>query len=557
MRIGIIGAGVSGMTAAWLLQHDHRVTLIEKAPRLGGHVETVPVAVEGHTVHAELGPRFFFDTAYPYFLALLRLLAIPIGWSDARVSFTEVALGHTTVLPPRSPRHVASLLRSPRLVGHVLSLHRLINEQPVIAARRDFSRTLRCHLAEGGYPASIGPEFAKPYLAACWGAPLDRHPEYPEYSQLKGMPSGKMPGFYEVEGGMSRYVRAFGDELTRVDLRLGVGVRCVGHHDGRFLVEDERGERHRFDRLIVATSSREAADLLRGVPAATEMHAAVRSFRHFETEIVIHGDPSLMPPNRRDWSHSNLFLDGETAWMSDWQGLREGVPVIRTWLPKGRALPRPLYGRRSFHHLLMSPENAVLQRRIASLQGTAGLWVTGMYAVDVDNHESALLSAIVPALALAPGARNLRRLLGAVARDAAHGLDVLPVPLSPPPSEGQPRSSRFPLFVWDRRCSRRSQPSSTGDAGGAARRVDALPRRFDRDGLSVAARAPPRRWLRRQRGRTNAAARRAGPRPLDGDDVFVAIFHSDALDPRDEPFREAMRAACSRPSRATPTSSRS
>jgi predicted NAD/FAD-binding protein len=444
MRIGIIGAGVSGMTAAWLLQHDHRVTLIEKAPRLGGHVETVPVAALSPTVHAELGPRFFFDTAYPYFLALLRLLAVPIRWSDARVSFTEVAPGHTIVLPPRSPRHVASLLRSPRLVRHVLSLRRLIEEQPAIAARRDFSLTFRRHLAQGHYPPSFGPEFAYPFLAACWGAPLDRLPDFPVYSLLKGMPSGRRPGFYEIQGGMSRYVRAFGDELTEVDVRLGVGVRRVDHgidQDARFHVEDERGDRHTFDRLIVATSAREAADLLRGVPAVAEMQATVASFRHFETEIVIHGDPSLMPPDRRDWSHNNLFLDGETAWMSDWQGLRDGVSVIRTWLPKGRALPRPLYGRRSFHHLLMSPENAVLQRRIAALQGTAGLWVTGMYAVDVDNHESALLSALVPVRELAPRAPNLGRLLGAVAHDAAHGLDVLPVPLAPPASEAGGRQS--------------------------------------------------------------------------------------------------------------------
>jgi predicted NAD/FAD-binding protein len=435
MRIGIIGAGVSGMTAAWLLQHDHEVTLIEKAPRLGGHVETVPVVVEGRTVHAELGPRFFFDTAYPYFLALLRLLAVSLRWSDARVSFTEVARGQTIVLPPRSPRHVASLLRSPRLVRHVLSLRRLIDEQSEISGRRDFSLTFRRHLEAGRYPASFGPEFVYPFLAACWGAPLDRLPEFPVYSLLKGMTSGKRPGFYEVEGGMSRYVRAFGDELTGVDIRLGVGVRCVDH-DGAFLVEDDRGERHRFDRLIVATSAREAADLLRGVPTVADMQATVASFRHFETEIVIHGDPSFMPADRRDWSHTNVFLDGEAAWMSDWPGRREGVSVIRTWLPTGRTPPRPLYGRRRFHHLMMSPENAVLQRRIATLQGTSGLWVTGMYAVDVDNHESALLSALVPAQALAPASQNLARLLGAVPHDAAHGLDVLPVPLSPLAREG-------------------------------------------------------------------------------------------------------------------------
>jgi uncharacterized protein len=418
VRIGIIGAGVSGMTTAWLLQHDHHVTLIEKDRRLGGHVETVPVSIGGATVHAELGARFFFDDAYPHFLALLRVLAVPIHWTDGMASFTDVARRHTVVLPPRSLRQVASLLRSPRFVRHVLSFRRLIQEQPVIAAGRDFSVTFRRHLAEGRYPASFGPEFTYPFLAACWGSPLADIPDFPVYSLLKGMPSGKKPGFYEMEGGMSRYIQALAGELTRVDVRLGAGVRRVERGNG-FLVEDARGERHAFDRLIVATSARDAAALLRGVPEAAEMEAAVGAFRHFETEIVIHGDPSFMPPDRRDWSHNNLFLDGETAWMSDWQGLHAGAPVFRTWLPKGRAPPRPLYARRSYHHVLMRPENAVLQRRIAALQGAAGLWVTGMYAVDVDNHESALLSALVPGSALAPRAENLRRLLGAVTGDAA------------------------------------------------------------------------------------------------------------------------------------------
>ena len=427
MRIGIIGGGVSGMTAAWMLQHDHEVTLIDGAQRLGGHVETLPVVVDGVTVHAELGPRFFFDTAYPYFLALLHLLRVPVRWSDARVSFTNVPLGHTVVLPPRSLREVTSLLRSPRLTRHMLSLRRLIDEQPLVSARRDFSVTFRRHLAEGGYPPSFGPEFAYPFLAACWGAPLATLPDFPAYSLLKGMPSGSRPGFYEIDGGMSRYVQAFGRELTKVDVRLGAAVRRIERREN-FQVEDTNGGRLQFDRLIVATSSRDAARLLSEVPAVSAMQAALASFRHFEIEIVVHGDPSFMPPCRDDWAHNNLFFDGDATWMSDWQGLREGVPVIRTWLRKERALPEPLYARRSYHHVLMTPTNGVLQRRIAALQGQAGLWVTGMYAVDVDNHESALLSAVTPVKALSPRSRNLARLLAAVTPDAPHRLDVLPAP---------------------------------------------------------------------------------------------------------------------------------
>lgn len=429
LRIGVIGGGVSGMAAAWLLQHEHRVTLFEKAERLGGHADTRTIEVAGKTVHAELGARFFFDSAYPYFLGLLRTLGVTLRWSDATVSFTDLRRDRTMVLPPGSPRQVYALLRSPRRLRHVLSLRRLIAEQPAITRARDFAVTFRAHLARAGYPATFGPELAYPFLAACWGAPLADLPEFPVYSLVKGMPPGKRPGFYEVDGGMSAYMRAFERELTHVDVRVGCGIRRIERDEG-FRLEDERGEPHVFDHVIVAGSSRETAALLRGLPGAEGLHEAVARFRHFDTDIVVHGDPSLMPADRRDWSHTNLFTDGERAWMSDWQGLRDDAPVFRTWLPRGRALPQPLYGRKSYHHLVMTPENAILQRRIAGLQGASGVWVTGMYAVDVDNHESALLSALVPGLALAPGAPNLARLLGAVAKDATHGLDVLPVPLA-------------------------------------------------------------------------------------------------------------------------------
>jgi uncharacterized protein len=425
-RIGIIGGGVSGMATAWLLQDDHEVTLFECASNLGGHADTLTVSAFDKPVHAEYGARFFFDSAYPYFLALLRVLEVPTHWSKARVSFNDVAANHTLVLPPQSPRHVIALLSSPRLLRHVLSLRRLIQEQPIITARRDFSITFRDHLTSAGYPASFGPELAFPFLAACWGAPLDDLPNFPVYSLLKGMPPGNNPGFYEVEGGMSHYIETFAAKLSRVDVRLGVEIQRIEVDGGNgFRVAGEQ-----FDKLVVATSSRVAARLLRDVAGLSEMQATVEAFRHFETDIVIHSDVSLMPANHNDWAHTNLVFDGPLAWMSDWQGIRDDVPVFRTWLPKGRAVPSPVYGRRSYHHLIMRPENAALQRRIAALQGTAGLWVTGMYTVDVDNHESALLSAIVPTHALAPQSENLRTLLGAVVANAPHGLEVLPTKAS-------------------------------------------------------------------------------------------------------------------------------
>lgn len=429
MRIAIIGGGVSGMATAWFLQHGHEVTLFDRDSHLGGHVLTCPVLIGNSRVHAETGPRFFFDVSFPYFLALLRLLDLRLTWCEARIAFFNRERRHTLVLPPRSLRQVFALLRSPTVLRHVLCLNRLSKATHTVAQGKSWSLTLREYLQRNGYPASFGPGFIYPFLSACWGVSLAEIQEFPAYTLLKGMQRspGQPAGTYEIEGGMSEYMRAFGRELTRVELRLGVGVRCIRHSDG-FQIEDEHGHEHRFDQVVVATSARDAVPLLSGLPPAEDLLAVIRRFRHFETEIIVHGDPAFMPPRRADWSHINLFDEGDHAWMTDWSGWRHGLPVFRTWMPPRRPPPAPLYCRRRFHHLIMTPENILLQRRIAALQGRAGIWIVGMYAVDVDNHESALLSAVPLAQALAPESPNLRRLLGGVRNQGIHDLSILPRP---------------------------------------------------------------------------------------------------------------------------------
>ncbi len=422
MRIAIIGGGVAGMATAWFLQHDHEVTLFDAASALGGHVLTQDVVIGTHRVHAETGPRFFFDASYPHFMALLRLLRLRLSWCDAKVALFNRARGETLVLPPRSLRQACALLRSASTLRHLQHLRRLAVASPEVSEGRDWSLTLREYLPRNGYPASFGPELLYPFLAACWGASLAEIQEFPAYSLLKGTPHsrGKRPGTYEIEGGMSAYMRAFGSELTRVDLRLGTRIRAV-RHAGGFHVEDEHGRTHRFDQVVVATSSRDAVGLLSGLGPADDLVGVLRHFRHFETEIVVHGDASFMPPRREDWSLINVFDEGDHSWMTDWSGWRHGVDVFRTWMPPRRAPPEPLYCRRSFHHLVMTPDNVVLQRRIAGLQGRAGVWLAGMYVVDIDNHESALLSAVPLAQALAPRSSNLARLLGEVPSHANSG----------------------------------------------------------------------------------------------------------------------------------------
>ncbi len=420
MRIGIVGAGISGMASAWFLQSSHTVTLFERAPQLGGHAQTVSVECEGKTVHVDLGFKYIFDTSYPYLFALLRLLGIRPRWVDGSVTIVSED-GRTQVLPPRSLRHLDGLLRSPKQLRNLWWLSRFLRAAKTVTDAADWSLSVAELLHEMRSPADFGDQLLYPFLAASWGAPLSDMPHFPAYDVFKviGAGAGRI-GFFQIDGGAGAYIQALGRELGAVDIRLGVGVARIHRRTSGYYVEDEEGRGHEFDLLILATPAHVAADLLASVQQAREQHEVLTRFRHFPANIVVHSDPRLMPRQQSDWSTCNHFHGGSQPFMTEWTGSQQRAPVFRTWLPAGRPEPRYVHHRKEYRHLIVSKDNRAWQQRLAALQGRADLFFVGMYTIDVDDHESALMSAVVAARALAPESPNLRSLEAAVKTSGAH-----------------------------------------------------------------------------------------------------------------------------------------
>jgi predicted NAD/FAD-binding protein len=404
MRIGVIGGGISGLAAAWFLQADHAVTVYERSDCLGGHARTVPVVHQGVKVHAEAGFRYFTARSYPYLLAVLRVLGLTPRPARGDLAIVFEGAPTALVLPPRSPRHVWHLLRSARRLRQVLWFDRFRRSGAAVVAARDWSQSLREFVRDQGFPAAFAEEFLYPVVAACWGMPREDMVHFPAYCVLKLMhlAVGRRSTFLQLDGGIGSYIAALARQLGAVDIPPGTGVVRVSRHGGEFLVEDTAGQVRSFDRLVVATSSRDAERLLAGVPGADGWCEVLGRFRHASTTIVIHSDPAFMPPRPADWAVANVFCEGGRSWLTDWPGRDQGVPVFRTWLPPDRPAPREVHYRQQFHHLIVTKESRALQQQIAELQGKGGIWVAGMYVTDADNHDSALASALTVGKALAP-----------------------------------------------------------------------------------------------------------------------------------------------------------
>ena len=93
MRIGIIGSGIAGMTAAHLLQHRHEVHLFEADDRPGGHTHTVTVDLPGGPVAADTGFLVYNEHTYPLFTRLLADLGVATHPSDMSFSLTDLRCG--------------------------------------------------------------------------------------------------------------------------------------------------------------------------------------------------------------------------------------------------------------------------------------------------------------------------------------------------------------------------------------------------------------------------------------------------------------------------------
>lgn len=403
-RVAIIGGGGAGLCTAWFLQDQCEITVYEAEPQLGGHARTVDVPGERETVHAETGFKYVMDGSHETLLALLRLLELQLQRRKSSLTIVDRVHDRVLVLPPRTPVQVARVLRHLPLV---LGLRRFMASATEVVTRRDWTATLADQAAALGLSRRFTRELLLPLCASSWGAPPSLMETFPAYDVMKNLWKGAA-GFYELPGGVSSYVNALVARLG-VALRPGRAVeRLLPAPDGRVLVE--AGAREAFDQVVVATAPWVAARLLAALPAAAPAVAVLRRFRWFDTRIVIHGDPTFMPPARSDWSMINHRFEADHLAMTEWSGRHARRPVFRSWVPAGTREPGQVYAERNFQHLVVDRDTPALQRGLEELQGTGRVWLAGMYVTDVDDHESAVLSAIRVAEGLAPASPTLARL---------------------------------------------------------------------------------------------------------------------------------------------------
>ena len=406
LDIAVIGTGIAGMSAAWLLSRAHRVTVYEQATRLGGHSNTADVeGLDGATA-VDTGFIVYNEAAYPNLTALFRHLNVATRPSDMSfaVSLRNGALEYAGTDLRGLLAQKRNLIR-PRFWRMLQDLLRFYREAPQeLAAIKDDALTLSQWLDARGYSAAFVEDHLLPMAAAIWSTPANAVGDQPaanfiRFCQNHGLLQVKdRPIWRTVVGGSRSYVARLTAPYAR-ETRLGCGVRSLRRFSDGVMVIDLSGGQAYFDHVVVATHPDQALAML---PDRSDAEAALLgTFRYSLNPAVLHTDASLMPRRRAAWSSWNFLGDAAagpsvTYWMNRLQGLRTAVPLFVSLNPPRPPDPTRVLLTEQYAHPQLDAASVAAQRRLWSLQGVHRTWFCGAW-FGAGFHEDGLQSGLAVA----------------------------------------------------------------------------------------------------------------------------------------------------------------
>ena len=408
LSVAVVGAGIGGLSAAWLLSQKHDVTLFEADPRLGGHANTADAPGFHGTVPVDTGFIVYNEGNYPNFTALLDHLGVPSVYADMSlsVSLDDGAFEYSSFGLGGIFAQKRNLL-SPRFWGLLRDITRFFRHAPKDLADLERKATpLGDYLQAKGYGDAFRDDHLLPQAAAIWSTPLDQIGAYPAASLIRfflnhGMMTVTGRGLWRtVEGGSRAYVTKL-SEAFRGEVRKGVRVAGVRRDANGAEVRLAGGSRERFDQIVIATHGDTALSLLDD-PSPDEQRL-LGCFRYSRNKIALHTDPVLMPNRRRAWTSWNHIgmrdRPGEgavTYWMNRLQSLKGAPELFVTLNPNKEIAADRLLRTEVYEHPLFDADAIAAQQQVWDIQGARRTWFCGSY-LGHGFHEDALQSGLAVA----------------------------------------------------------------------------------------------------------------------------------------------------------------
>ncbi len=408
LNILVVGGGVAGITASYVLSRQHNVTLLERNDYLGGHTNT-------RTVSDPLDSELQVDTGfivcnpknYTNFYRFLDQLGVRLQSSDMSFGFSCERSGLQYMGPS-----VKEFLMAP---GNLLNPRFLA----MIVEQFRFNKRALQDLRNGGLDETPLGEYLRrlrtssfffehylaPLIGSIWSAPDSNALEFPAATFLTffenhGMlEMNKRPQWQTVVGGSQAYVRAFREGFEGV-VRIGSPARSIQRDEQGVVLTLEGMEPERFDKVVIATHADEALKLL--ADPSIEENSALGAWAYSRNRTVLHTDASVLGPKRRLWAAWNYKKRKDarpsspvaiTYYMNRLQNLKASNDYFVTLNCNDQIDSTKILYEVEYTHPIYTPKSPRSQAAIRALNGTRHTYFCGAY-MRYGFHEDAVISAL-------------------------------------------------------------------------------------------------------------------------------------------------------------------
>ena len=408
-KIGIIGGGISGLSAAWHLSKDSEVVLFEKNSYLGGHAHTVEVKDVDNIVNIDTGFMVYNDENYPNLIKLFENLKIDSYSSDMSFSLSVDSLNY---------EYSGSGLTG--YFGQIKNLFNLNHWKQLFYIRKFYlnaeknirkhssSSTLREFLVAEKYPEYFIQNHVIPMCSAIWSCSPEKMLDYPALDFVRFFANhglfklSKRPLWKSIIGGSVKYVDGIVNSSSFVT-KLNTEIIEIKKNKNKYEISTGDGEKETFDKLIFATPANESYKIIQ--PFDSELAEILANFEYQENVAILHNDSSQMPKTKKLWSSWNYIKKDNsknsknlsiTYWLNSIQKLKTNLNFFLTLNPYSQIKEESIHKIIRFSHPIFDTKNRILKNEIIKKQGKNNIWICGSF-LGYGFHEDGIQSGLIVA----------------------------------------------------------------------------------------------------------------------------------------------------------------
>ncbi|GAA5134618.1 NAD(P)/FAD-dependent oxidoreductase [Thalassotalea piscium] len=405
-HFAIIGSGISGLSAAYLLAKKHKVTVFEKNDRVGGHTATVDIEKDNELHAIDTGFIVFNDKTYPNFLALLS--EIGVGKQATEMSFS-VHNCHTGL--EYNGHNLNTLfaqrrnLFKPKFWGLVKEILRFNKRCKAIYNQQDYKSgyTLGQFLNDNNFSTFFSEHYILPMGAAIWSSSLAQMEEFEfkffvQFFHNHGLLNiADRPQWFVIPKGSRSYLAPL-CEPFKEQINLNVNITGITRSNNKVHLHFSDSPSETFDEVVIACHSDEALALLND--ATDEEKMVLSAMPYSENSVVLHTDTALLPDRENAWASWNYQLSHDrekpasvTYNMNILQGLTSKNTFCVTLNQKEAIDPNKILKEFIYHHPIFSSESINAQQQRSLICGQQHTHFAGAYWHS-GFHEDGIRSAV-------------------------------------------------------------------------------------------------------------------------------------------------------------------